>query len=108
MYPREGGSPETGGDPIHRKFLTGGPKGGCSLRKLGKAGTQRAKTEKAALLSPLTAHRQSSQRAGWGNQELGGIQTSPAHTTLVAQRTGLGSQKKNISSLMTKKMGLGN
>ena len=78
-------------------FLTGGPKGGCRvLENWAKQGFGGQKTEKAALLSPLTAHRQSSQRAGWGNQELGGIHTSPAHTTFMAQRTGLGSQKKNI------------
>ena len=103
--------------------------GGKKKRKADKAGTWK-KTEKTALLSPLTANRWSYrsvgrlrvtrevprspvvQRAGLkcahccsthnfhdtkgrsGGQERHSTQTSPVHTTFVAQRAGLGNRDK--------------
>ena len=57
---KEGGSPETGGVPMHREApLQVGPRGRCGVSKTRQS-RQRLRgqrTEKATLLSPLTAHR---------------------------------------------------
>ena len=54
--PKEGGSPETGGVSVHREApLQAGPRRcGVSQSKQGLTGPE---TEKAALLSPITAQR---------------------------------------------------
>ena len=90
--PREGGSPETAGVPMHRETsLIGEPKGELS-RKTRQSRDLKAVNGENCSSQPVNSSLTvaPNRRQAWGTE--GGAAYKPSqHTALAAQRTGPGS-----------------